>query len=77
MILVHLGKETPAGDGVESILQIQDEEASIRKRLEANTCRVYCSFDTGLCENRALDMPKVRSGRVRYPCDGVAISQPR
>jgi hypothetical protein len=28
MILVQLGWESPAGDSVENILQIQDEEAS-------------------------------------------------
>jgi hypothetical protein len=37
---------------------------------------VYRSFNTGLYENKALDKPQVRTGRVRYPCDGVAMSQP-
>jgi hypothetical protein len=76
MTLVQLGKEAKAEDDVESILYVQAKEAAIRKRL-INTGSVHRSFDTGFCENIALDMPQVRSGRVRYSCDGVAMSQQR
>jgi hypothetical protein len=55
----------------------QAGEAAIRKRLKANTGSAYLSFDTGLCESIGLDKPQVRSGRVRYLCDGVTMSQPR
>jgi hypothetical protein len=74
---VQIGKETSGGDSVESILEVQAQEAAIRKRLKANMGGVYHSFNTDRCENIALDIPQVRIGRVRYPGDGVAMSPPR
>jgi hypothetical protein len=78
MAYIQFGKESPAGNGIEGILQVQANQAASTNRLKASKkCIMYLSFDTGFCENIALYISQMRSDRFRYPCDGVAMSHPR
>jgi hypothetical protein len=73
-ILVQLCKETPAGNGVEGVFQVQAEEAAIGNSLYADMSGMTGSLDTSFGENRSLYMAQVVDRNNRYPSNGLTVS---